>query len=129
MQTPLSRVELFSQAERVDRRPAMYGESAYRFLDRVSSAYFSEVRELMQRWLDIFPPEGQEPVAARFQQDDDSQHLAAFWELYVHACLHGRAEIRYEPALEHTEKRPDFEVATEDDRFYLRGDRCHGGVC
>jgi hypothetical protein len=97
----------------------LYGESSYRFLDRVSSDYFGAVRELMREWLDVFPSEGRSSIVARFQQDDDSQHLAAFWELYLSACLQGRADVRYEPTLEHTEKRPDFEVVSDDGRFYL----------
>jgi hypothetical protein len=76
----------------------MQAESHFGFLNRVDSAYFAAVRDLMEEWFTRFPASGQKDLRARFRSGDRGQSVGAFWKLYLHE-LHARLgfELEREP--------------------------------
>jgi hypothetical protein len=97
-------------------------EGRYTFLNRTARPYFVATRDMLEEWFAHLPPEGQSGLRSRFRADNPGQHIAAFWELYLHE-VHRRLgyELEYEPELPNTSRKPDFLVHRGDERFYLEG--------
>lgn len=87
-----------------------YAWRAYRCLDRSPFARNAEVRRELDAWFSRLPPKAAAQIAQRFHSDDDSEHLGAFLELYVHEVgLRMGAEVDIDVGNDDTdERRPDF---------------------
>lgn len=102
---------LFGSGSRTDATPKQHAESRYAFMERVDSLFFENVREVLEDWYNAFPDEDGH-LRSRLCSDDDRGHVAAFWELYLHAAyLASGLEVEVHPDLG-TEARsvPDFLV-------------------
>lgn len=78
---------LFDQVARDYLGPADHAESWFSILNRSARIEVHNIRDLLQKWFDIFPPCGKGELRSRFRSTKDRQHLAAFFELYCHAML------------------------------------------
>jgi hypothetical protein len=78
------------------------------------------VRDLLEEWFGHVPAEVQGGLRGRFRSNDEAQHVAAFWELYLYEA-HRRLgfSIEFEPSMPDTPRRPDFLLERGEDRFYL----------
>jgi hypothetical protein len=116
----LERLRLFDDRRRSDPSPAPRAESHFRFLNRVDRPYFAAVRDVLEDWFTHFPRDAQKDLRARFRSDDNSECLGAFWELYLHE-VHRRLgfELKRDPEVPGTTKRPDFLVRGGRRPFYL----------
>ena len=108
-------LRLFDDFERTDATPATQQEGSFRFLNRVATPWWSEVRELLEAWFaDYAKTADGSKVAdlrARFQSTDGRQHHGAWWELYLHAFLrrvYPASVIEAEPDRVGYTTRPDF---------------------
>lgn len=73
----------------------------------------------MNRWVDELPDEVRADVIARLR-DDNSQHRAAWWELYLHAALRRAGyELVAHPEIAGSQRHPDYRVVSAQGCFYL----------
>jgi hypothetical protein len=89
-------------------------------LNRVDRPNFALVRDLLEKWFDAYPADGKDALRSRFRDDNSAQHIAAFWELYLHEAYRRLGfSVQIEPAVPGATRRPDFLFEHDDDRFYL----------
>ncbi|WFE21926.1 hypothetical protein O7621_00585 [Solwaraspora sp. WMMD937] len=107
---------IFSAITRTDPSPAAHGDGRFKFLDRVSGAYWDQVRDVIEDWFSRLSPDAQADVRGRLRSKDDRQFNGAFFELYLHECLLRMGyTVTCHPVLEGTARRPDF-LAEKDGR-------------
>lgn len=111
---------LFDRIERSDRSPARPGESRFEFLNRSGTRYFARVRDLIEDWLGRVARNHRGDLEAALREDDE-QHEAAFWELYLHeAYRRSGFEVEIHPELDDVPTRPDFRLTSPSgESFYL----------
>ena len=109
-------MSLFDAEQRRDSSPARHTESKYEFLNRVKSDYFGRTRDLLEAWYSAYPDDDGHLVT-RFRAANDRSHLAAFWELYLHAMYRSAGfDVEVHPTVDATsEKKPDFLIHGEQD--------------
>ncbi|HVT18580.1 MAG TPA: hypothetical protein VHQ90_20675 [Thermoanaerobaculia bacterium] len=113
---------LFRTTSQSDPAPRWGGETHYAYLERSAHSIAIAVRDLLERWFQLFPEDGRAEIATRVRSGDEANFMSAFCELYLNALLHGlgySVEVHPEPnpALK---TRPDFLVKAEGaDAFYL----------
>jgi len=109
---------LFDEAERSFGR-RRETESAFHFLNRAAGDSWQRVRNLLDGWYAAFPDPGGD-VRERFRQDEDRQHAAAWWELYVFT-LFRRLDYKIEvhPSVAGSRNRPDFLVTRNSGSVYI----------
>lgn len=107
---------IFSSITRTDSSPSRHGGSQFEFLDRVSGAYWDQVRDLIEDWFSRLCPGAQADVRGRLRSSDDRQARGAFFELYLHeSLLRMGYSVTCHPELEGTTRQPDF-LAEKDGR-------------
>jgi hypothetical protein len=115
---------LFDNLERTERRPKRYGEPIFEYWNTSDRPSVTANRALLERWFARFPEPCRPDLRARFRSGTDSQHLSAFWELYLHEllCSMGFTVRCHPPAGEELGTHPDFLVSLNGARlFYLEG--------
>ena len=113
-------MRLFDDIARTDGSPAPRAESHFAFLNRVDRPFFAASRDLLEEWFTRFPSDAQRDLQRRFRSDDNAQHEAAFWELYLHEIHRALGfELDRDPVVPGTSKRPDFLVLGGAKPFYL----------
>ena len=119
-------IDLFEAGPRCDARPPYSKEGAFAYLSRCARPEADDVRTTLEAWLNAYPPEEADKLAARLRSRRDDQHLAAFFELLLHRLLVGLGHrlVAVEPKLAHTWKSPDFQL----DGFYLEGVSAQGDL-
>ena len=119
-------IELFAPGPRCDLRPAYPKEGAFAYLGRSARPEADAIRSTVEDWLNGYPPEEADTLAARLRSRRDDQHLAAFFELLLHRLLRalGHRILAVEPKLPHTWKSPDFLL----EGFYLEGIAAQGDL-
>ncbi|OMB90993.1 hypothetical protein A5746_02050 [Mycolicibacterium conceptionense] len=99
--------------------PAQAAESSFGFLNRADGEAWQNVRSLLESWYLDYPDRNGD-LRARFRQDDERQHLAAWWELYIFVLFRQLGyQVDVHPEVEGTSKRPDFRVANDSRTFYV----------
>lgn len=73
---------LFEAINRTDPQPARFLEGTYRFLNRVSSPYWQQVRDQMEMWLSHVPHPHRKDLRERLASGNDGQFNGA----YLGAC-------------------------------------------
>ena len=119
---------LFSGGSRPDNGPMPYAWRAYRCLDRSHFVRDAEVRRELDAWSSRLPPKAAAQIAQRFQSDDDTEHLGAFLELYVHEVgLRMGAEVDIDVGNDEAdERRPDFLLRWGDLEVYVEATAVEG---
>ena len=78
---------LFEKHLRKDRGPRKYSEPLYVFLDRSPRRDFDKIRRLLGLWYSHYPKQHQGDFKTRFRSEDNSNHISAFFELWMHELL------------------------------------------
>ena len=111
---------VFDDFERTDPRPCAHAEGDFAFLNRVRSAYFARVRDLVDDWFDRYCAGEKADLRARLRSKDNRQFRAAFWELYLHeAFVRLGFDVACHPEIADTARQPDFRVERSDGAFYV----------
>jgi hypothetical protein len=106
-------MSLFDDFDQRDPGPAFYAESKFRYLNRSGRPAAQRIRELLDNWFSRYPERHHADLRGRFRSDTDTQHQAAFFELFVHELLlRMGATVEVHPAVPDRARRPDFLVAS-----------------
>lgn len=120
---------LFDDIDRHDPRPARHAEGTFAFLNRIAQPFWAEVRQVLDEWFSRYPAAEAEELRERFRSPLQSQHRAAWWELYLHALFTGLGYgITVHPELSDSPKRPDFELRRAGRRLYVEGAVLFSGI-
>lgn len=113
-------MKLFDDFHRTDDTPMRHSESLFAFLNRSSWTVCERDRRLCQEWLDAMPLEAQNKLVGRFTSKDDDHHVAAAFELLIHAIMvELGATVSVEPPIPGSTTTPDFLVEHRGARFYV----------
>ena len=111
---------LFDDFHRTDDTRMRHAESSFAFLNRSSWPVCERDRRLYQKWLDGMPHEAQSGLVGRFTSEDDDHHVAAAFELLIHAIMTQLgATVSVEPSIPGSTTTPDFLVEHRDTQFYI----------
>ncbi|CAJ1508104.1 hypothetical protein [[Mycobacterium] holstebronense] len=115
--------KLFDDGPRSDSSPGRHTEKPFHFLNRRAGAFWDRVRNHLQTCYAAFPDEHKPGLVSRLRDEDERQHLPAWWELYVFTLFDrlGYA-VKVHPDLTgNTGKntRPDFLVAKGPFSMYV----------
>ncbi len=120
---------VFTEGPRCDGRPPYPQEGAAAYLDRSADPAADALRSLIEDWLERYPIDEAQHLAARLRSRRDDQHRSAFFELLLHRLLLtlGHRIPAIEPKLPHSWKSPDFLVESpQGARFYLEAISAQG---
>lgn len=110
----------FDDMERTDPTPARHLEDHFTFLNRVATPFFEQVRVLLGDWVRRLPGETRPDIVGRMRSGDDRQFLGAFWETYLYVTFEQLGlGVECHPAVEGTDRRPDFRLYTADGSFLV----------
>ena len=76
-------LRLFDDGTRTDPSDPAYSEKYFHYLNRVDLPQYQRARDLLEKWFGAYPEPAKPDLRGRFRSSDDSQHIAAWWELYV----------------------------------------------
>jgi hypothetical protein len=112
---------LFEKLARKDQSPKRRSEPLFVFLNRSPRRDFIEIRRLLKLWYSRYPRVHQEVLKARFCSEDNSSHISAFFELWMHEtllCMNYQVEIH--PDVKGVRTHPEF-LARKDGTplFYI----------
>ncbi|WP_407689718.1 hemin-binding protein [Mycobacterium sp. HUMS_1102779] len=111
---------IFDDFERTNLAPASDTESSYRFLNRAARPDWGLVRNLIEDWFTEYPVAAQADLRSRFQDDDNIQHIGAWWELYTYTLFRRLGyQVAIHPVLENTSRQPDFLVIRDGVSMYV----------
>ncbi len=113
--------KLFDETDRDYTGPAYYTEPKFNYLNRCTRLECEKIRNLLEQWFRNFPSEAQDELRTRFRSKDDRQHLAAFFELYLHELLSKSGfSVEPHPHVSNKTTHPDFRVLKDGKPlFYL----------
>ena len=101
--------EIFPESPGTGDRSRRYSEPGYSYLHRSSRREATQVRALVSSWYENYPSEQRARFARRFCVEDDSGHLATFFELYVHELV---SRLDSTPEIHESDdsatRKPDF---------------------
>jgi hypothetical protein len=121
--------QLFRQTKRSDDRPKQPGERGFAFLDRVNTPFWQEVRLRLEEWFARYPDAHKQDLANAYRSSRHGHHFAAWWELYLHELfLRLGYEIEIHPALDKTERRPDFRLRKDGRSLLLEATVVFSGI-
>ncbi len=125
----VSRPRLFDEQDRTDGASCREGEDSYSFLNRVSTPYWTQVRNLLEAFFSRYPPEHAESLRRDFRARLPGRHYAAWWELYLHELLRRLGyQITIHPVIEGTERKPDFGLRREGSEFLVEASVVFSGI-
>jgi hypothetical protein len=107
----LPSLKLFDGFVRSDPWPKREGESGFDFMNRVDTAYWADVRRLLEDWFARYPDAHRSELRDAYRSRLSGQHLGSWWELYVHELFVRLGfDVEVHPSLEGTRRRPDFRI-------------------
>jgi hypothetical protein len=111
---------LFDDVSRSDSSPGRHTETSFHFLNRRAGVFWDRVRGHLESSYAAFPDEHKHGLVTRLRDDDERQHLPAWWELYTF-ILFDRLGYRVEvhPELLGSKKNPDFLVSKGSSSMYV----------
>ena len=113
-------MKLFDDTKRADTSPALFSESSYQFVNRVAGAPWDKVRALLEAWFVEHPANATRDLYNRFTDIDDSQHLGAWWELYIASLFRLLGyDVAAHPTVEGSKRQPDFLMSRGNTSFYV----------
>ena len=112
---------LFDEIERNDYESAQYAEPLFAYLNRTARVEFDRIRRELEEWFSRYPDSGRVELRGRFRSRIDSQHQAAFFELFLHELLFRlRCQATLHPSVPCVANTPDFLVESPNgERFYI----------
>lgn len=111
---------LFDVRDRNDPSPCGELEDSFAFLNRVDGPFWGEVRRLLEDWFGRYPEIEQRDLRNAFRSRLPGQHLAAWWELYLHELfLRLGYRIEIHPELDDSQHRPDFLLSKNGSQLYV----------
>lgn len=123
MKTPIdsgSPIRLFDLLDRSNCTPAEAGESRFEFLNRVAGVYWDQTRGLIDLWYGRYPVEDRADLRGRLRSDDNNQHSAAAWELYLYEVFTQLGfKIEIHPSVQGKNTHPDFLISRGTEVFYV----------
>ncbi len=111
----MEKLLLFDRIVRDYPGPAGYCESDFVYLNRSARPLFELIRSVLQGWLDTYdaPADKRKILVQRFRSQDDREHLAAFFELYLYQLMvHLDFKVDVEP--DWPVGKPDFLLTAAD---------------
>jgi hypothetical protein len=122
-------LKLFDEQDRTDPAPCREGEDSFSFLNRVDTAFWAQVRDLLESFFRRYPPEHSQSLMRDFRARLPGRHYAAWWELYLHELfLRLGYEITIHPAVEGTERKPDFGLRRDDSNLLVEASVVFSGI-
>ena len=122
-------LKLFDEQDRTDSAPCREGEDSYSFLNRVDTAYWAQVRDLLENFFCRYPADRSESLRRDFRARLPGRHYAAWWELYLHELfLRLGYEITIHPVINGTERKPDFGLRRDDSNLLVEASVVFSGI-
>lgn len=88
-------------------------EGDFAFLNRADGAPWDALRDLFETWYEDYPDPDND-LRNRFRSNLRSQHVAAWWELYIFALFRRLGyDVTPHPDMPGTTKKPDFLVTRD----------------
>lgn len=116
------KMRLFDKIDRYYEGPAQYAEPKFIYLNRSARPDVKRIRDTFEAWFSKYPHDGKIDLCKRFRSTINSQHQAAFFELFLHEllrCLECKVRPHHK-VMGGTEKRPDFFVkSASQSSFYI----------
>jgi hypothetical protein len=114
-------VRLFDEIKRDDTSPASYSEPKFAYLNRSGRPAFHAIRAVLELWFSQYPHPHCKDLRGRFRSTVDTNHRAAFFELFLHELLLRLGQkVVIHPSVCGTTKEPDFLVTSGNgESFYL----------
>jgi hypothetical protein len=98
-------------------------------LNRVDTPYWAQVRDSLESIFSRYPSEHSESLRRDFRARLPGRHYAAWWELYLHELLlRLDYEITIHPAIEGTERKPDFGLRRDDSELLVEASVVFSGI-
>lgn len=111
---------LFDKISRTDASPGRYTESTFEYLNRSARPEADRIRDLLDGWFAGYPDEHKRELKNRFQRPEYSEHLGAWWELYVFRLYRALGySVDVHPKIPGSTHRPDFLVYDSEGSFYV----------
>lgn len=112
-------MRLFDEIERTETRPRNEREPTFDYWNISARKPVEVLRDIVQEWFDSYPADAQKDLRARFRSPIDSQHQAAFWELYLHELFSGMGyALEVHPMVAGTSNHPDYLVTVGGEPFF-----------
>jgi hypothetical protein len=119
---------IFDDVVRSDPRPA-HEEDSFSFLNRVSTPYWQRVRVFIEEAFAAYPDEHALDLRARFRDRRWSEHVGAWWELYLFTLFQALGyEVEVHPELAGVSTRPDFRVGTGESAVLVEARHVAAGI-
>ena len=115
--------------QRSDPSTKGHMESSFDFLNRNSGEQWTEVRDELERWFSEVPAKEARDLRARFRSPLESQHAAAWWELYLFTTFRLLGfTIEIHPELADVAGQPDFRLSKGGRSFLLEAATTFSGI-
>lgn len=119
---------IFDDVARTDPSPARE-EDSFTFLNRVATPYWGRVRLFVDDVFAAYPTEHAPDIRMRFRSDRWSEHVGAWWELYLFALFRSLGcEVEVHPELPDVAARPDFRIRSSDGAFLVEARHVAAGI-
>jgi hypothetical protein len=106
-------------AESIGVRPRNYLEPTFDYYNRTARKDIRKIKEVLESWFASYPESGRSDLRARFRSRIESQHQAAFTELWVHEILRQlECEVQVHPDIG-SNTHPDFLVTPKGGKPFL----------
>lgn len=97
----------------------MAGETCHTFFDRVEGAYWDEIREVADAFLNRVPKPAQGDIVGRWRSGDDAAATSAWWEVYLHEWLIRSGFTVQVHEVQANGRKPDFRAVRDGLTIYL----------
>lgn len=100
---------------------ASVGESNFSYLNRSQRIEYIHARQRLDQWFFNYPQNHQHELKARFQAKNSKEHLATFFELFLHELFHNlQCKTIIHPNIQGMARKPDFLVCDRvDNKFFV----------
>ena len=120
---------LFDSFVRTDGEPARAEEDSFAFLNRAATPYWERVRTFVDQAFAAYPESDAADLRPRFQSRRWSDHVGAWWELYLFTLLQALGlEVEVHPDLPGVATRPDFRASDREGPFFIEARHVAAGI-
>lgn len=111
---------VFSDVERTDQRAKHYSEPSFTYLDVSAREEAVRVRAMVEEWFAHYPLGQRDRLLRRLRSTDETTHLSAFFELYLHELTRRLAyEVKVNESDDSDTKHPDLELIDGSGSVFL----------